>query len=77
LLLLFGILVASILLIGVLGFMTSLVLLVGACLVVIDRYSWLKTALASLVIAGACYLIFVAGIMFLGVLVFSLGRKKR
>ncbi len=60
--LLFGILVASVLLVPVVGFLIAMVLLVAACLKVMERYSWRKTALASFVIVGACYLIFVVGI---------------
>jgi hypothetical protein len=62
LLLLFGILLASVLLIPVLGFLISILLLVAACLKVMERYSWRRTALGSIVIVGACYLIFVLGI---------------
>lgn len=59
---LFGILVASVLLIGVVGFVTSLALLVAACLLIIERYNWRQVALATFVIVGASYLIFVVGI---------------
>ncbi len=61
-LLLFAILVASVLLIPIVGFMTSMALLVAVCLKFMERYSWRKTVLASFVIVGACYLIFVVGI---------------
>ncbi len=61
-LLLFGILVASVLLVPLLGFLTSVALLVVACLLLIDHYNWRKAALASVVIVGACYLVFVVGL---------------
>ncbi len=58
----FGILVASVFLINILGFVTSLVVMIAAMLKGIEQMSWRKTAVASFAIAAACYLIFAVGI---------------
>ncbi len=61
-----GILVVSVFLIGILGFATSLVLLVAACLIGIERLRWWKAAAASIAVAAVCYLLFavVVGVVF-------------
>lgn len=58
----FGILLVSVFLIGILGFVTSLVIMIGVMLKGIERMSWRKTVIASVAIAAACYLIFAVAI---------------
>ncbi len=62
----FAILVASVFLMSILGFLISTILMVAALLKSIDRFSWRKTAVAAIAIGGTCYLLFaiVIGVMF-------------
>ncbi len=55
-----AILAVSIFLMETVGFLVAMTVMIALCLAIIDRYSWKKTAVASVVIAATCYAVFSA-----------------